>query len=352
MADKRPSGIVRIVNVAFLLVGVIALIWMMRKIGLAEVTEMIASVRAWAIAIIAVSVAELLLNAAAIHVFMRPEQGMVSYWRVLAAQLSGQAVNSVTPTGTLGEVVKTTMLVGHAPRYRAVSSVVAYNITNILASVSFLMFAMVVSLLSGDLPDKLQTIMTVTLGVLLVVTAGVLFIVSRGLIRSLAAIARGMRLVSQKWRETIADKLEAFDDQVRLFGSRREADYTAGFVLVAVSRIIGWFDLWLILFALGYSQGFVFVVMAAAAGMLIGTLAAIIPLGIGADEGGQAALFKLLGLGSIVGLSVSLIRRLRTVVIACLGFAVMLGLQVFDQASYRRSSSELRERAAKRNEAD
>jgi len=346
---KSANRVVRLVNIAFLLVGVVALVFMVRKLGVDAVAETIGSVRGWLIPLLLVSVAELFLNAGAIHVFMRPESRMVSYWRVLAAQLSGQAVNSVTPTGTLGEVVKTTILVGHAPRYRAVSSVIAYNIINLLASVLFLLFAMLVSLMSGKLPDKLQGIMLVTFAVLFVLTGLVLYIATHGMIRSIAAVARKLRIVSQKRREQLATKLEEFDDQVRLFGRRREANYTAAFIMIAASRIIGWFDLWLILYALGYSQGFVFVVMAAAAGMIIGTLAAVIPLGIGADEGGQAALFKLLGLGSLVGLAVSLTRRLRTVVIATLGLLVMFGLQLFDRQRYRRASAHIRDRARERD---
>ena len=79
---------------------------------------MLASIGWWAVPLMLLSLTTLMLNTAAIRVFMRPEQRMISYWRVLVAQLSGQAVNSVTPTGTVGEVLKVTMLDGHAPRYR------------------------------------------------------------------------------------------------------------------------------------------------------------------------------------------------------------------------------------------
>ena len=342
---KPPRNVVRIVNLLFLAVGAAALVWMIRHIGVADVRATVTSVGYWSVAIMATSIAQVFLNAAGIHVFMRPEQRMVGYWRVLAAQLSGQAVNSVTPTGTLGEVVKATVLLGHAPRYRAVSAVVAYNITNVFATVAFLLFAIIVSLVLGDPPPRVVWILRVTFVVLFVVSVGVFYMLRHGLVQSLADAARRLHLLSPERREQLAERLEAFDRQVTMFGPEREADYTLGFVFVVVARVVGWFDLWLILFALGYPQGFALTVVAAAAGMIIGTLSAIVPLGIGAEEGGQAGLFALLGPGAVVGLSVSLIRRVRTVVVAGIGLTVMLGVQLVDHVLARRSRARVIERA-------
>lgn len=341
----KRSWVIRAINLIFLAVGIVALVWMIRKVGFDDLERMVGSIGYWAIPIMCTSVAAVFLNSAAIHVFMRPERRMVSYWRVLAAQLAGQSVNSVTPTGTLGEVVKATLLLGHAPRYRAVSAVVCFNIVNVFATVSFLLFAIVVSLLYGDLPERIEWVLRITFLVLLVVVVAVVYMLRRGLVRSLAGVARRLRIVSPRWRERIAEGLEDFDRQVRVFGPEREADYTAGFVYVGLARIIGWFDLWLILTALGFRQGFAVTVIAAAAGMIITTVAAIVPLGIGADEGGQAGLFQLLGPGALVGLSISLVRRLRTVAIAGIGLTVMLLVQLADQLAYRRARDRVRSRA-------
>ena len=128
-----------------ILLGTAALVWMVQRIGSAAIGTAIVSIGWWAVPLMASSVATLLLNTAAIRVFMRPEQRMVSYGRVLLAQLSGQAVNSVTPTGTVGEVLKVTMLMGHAPRYRAASSIVAFNVSVILTNACLVLFAMAVS---------------------------------------------------------------------------------------------------------------------------------------------------------------------------------------------------------------
>ena len=47
---------------------------------------------------------------------------MISYWRVLGANISGRAINVLTPGGALGEPTKLMLLSTHAPRARALSS--------------------------------------------------------------------------------------------------------------------------------------------------------------------------------------------------------------------------------------
>src|SRR5262245_23526795 len=109
-------------------VGGIALYFMMRSLGWDHFREVLGDVGRWFIVIIALETLALCCDAAALNTFMRPEARMVSYWRVLAAQASGRALNTLTPGGTVGEVAKVTLLVSHAPRDRVLSSIVLLNL--------------------------------------------------------------------------------------------------------------------------------------------------------------------------------------------------------------------------------
>lgn len=336
----------RWLNLAFLAVGAAALVWMVRDVGVAELGAMLGSIGWWTVPILGTSLIGVLLEARANHIFMRPEQRMVSYGRVFAAQLSGWAINSVTPTGKLGEIAKATLLVGHAPRYRAVSAVVLINLVNVFASAGFLLLALAVSFFHPSVPDRLQVALYVVFALMLIGTVGGIVMVRRGLIRSLAGLARKLRVISDARRERWATRLEQFDDQVRPLGRRSEVRYGSGIAYVVAARILGWVDLWIILLALDADQGFIFVVVAAALAMIVGTVAAIIPMGVGASESGLAGLFQLLGAGAALGLAVGLVRRLRTLVIAGLGFAVMLAVEGLDQLSYSRARARILARAA------
>jgi uncharacterized protein (TIRG00374 family) len=346
-AHRRPTSWVRLLNLGFLLLGIAALIWLIRDVGLRALWDRLIAVRGWAAPILAMSFAEAALKARALHIFMRPEQGMVSYQRVLAAQLSGQAINAVTPTGgTAGEVVKATMLMGHAPRYRAVSSVVTYNLVSMLISAGFLLLAIVLALAYGDLSPELERGLQLTF--LVVAGTGILFawLVHRGLVRTAVQLLRGVGAISRARKDRIVDRLRAFDDQMRLFRSGHDRGHGPGYLYALAARIVGWADLWVIMVALGEPRGLVFTIIAAAAGMILGTLASVVPLGIGVAEGGQAGIFELMGAGAALGLTIGLIRRVRSIAFAAIGLLLMAAVQLYDQLVLARARAHIVDRAS------
>ncbi len=239
LLSQGPNRFVRVINLVFFALGVAALIWMVRRIGTESIANMIRSVGWWAVPMLGLSLTTLLLNTAAIRVFMRPEQRMISYWRVLVAQLSGQAVNSVTPTGTIGEVLKVTMLMGHAPRYRAASSIIAFNVSVIFTNAGAMLFAIALSLFFADFPDHLNWLLRVTFALLLLATLGTAYLIRGGFVFNLTKFANKLHILSAARKEKIHKRLKAFDDQLRMFGPKREANYTAGFVYVVLARMVG-----------------------------------------------------------------------------------------------------------------
>ena len=105
--DKR--GWSALFNLLMLVVGGLALAWMLRTTSWHELRNVLTGVGLWAVVILGVELAGLLCDAAALHAFMRPEARMVSYLRVLGAQASGRAINVLTPLGALGEATKVTI---------------------------------------------------------------------------------------------------------------------------------------------------------------------------------------------------------------------------------------------------
>ncbi len=128
----------QVFNIGVLVLGATVLTWMLNRLGWQNVKQVLSGVGGWFFVIIAFDIAALACEAAAIHQFMRPEQRMVKYWRVLAAQASGRAINILTPGGALGEATKITLLVMHAPRGRVVSSIVLLNLASFYLSVAIL----------------------------------------------------------------------------------------------------------------------------------------------------------------------------------------------------------------------
>ncbi len=334
----------RLLNVGFLAIGLIAMVWMVRKVGVDEIEIALRSLGNWVWLMMALALAQAALDARAMHVFMRPEQRMISYPRVLAAQLAGQAVNTVTPTGTLGEVVKVTMMVAHAPRYRAVSALVLKNLIGILASVGSLLLAIATSLVAFEVHPDVELMLAISFVAILVITVGLLVMVRRGLLRSLAGFARSLHLISPQRRQWMVERLADFDQQLKPVAELHAPLYRSAILYVFASRILGFVDLWLTLVALGADPSLPFVIVVSGSSMVLGSIAAVVPMGIGLYDGGLAGMFRLLGASASDGLVVSLIRRLRGIAIAALGLVIMLVVQVVDTLILRRALAARRSR--------
>ena len=143
----------QIFNLVMFVVGGIALWGMLRSLGWAQFLDLVDNVGWWFAVIIGLDLLALCFDAAALHAFMRPEARMISYIRVLGAQASGRAINVLTPGGGLGEAVKLTMLVSHAPRDRVLSSIVLLNLSMFYISVIVMLIGTPITFLLVDLPD-------------------------------------------------------------------------------------------------------------------------------------------------------------------------------------------------------
>jgi len=117
-----------IFNLVIFAIGAVAFGFVVAHLGWTAIRDVIVSTGLWFAVIAAIDLVSALCDAFAIHGFLRPK-ARVSYWRVYAAQLSGMAINRLTPGNSLGEPVKVTMLVRTVPVDLAVSAVVMFNLT-------------------------------------------------------------------------------------------------------------------------------------------------------------------------------------------------------------------------------
>jgi len=310
-------------NVAVLVVGLGALVWMLNELGWQNVRRVLRGVGGWFALIVAFDVATLACEAGAIHAFMRPEQRMVPYWRVLAAQASGRAINILTPGGALGEATKITMLVAHAPRGRVVGSIVLLNLASFYLSVAILLVGVPATALLVDLPHQLQIVVWVGLAIVVPVVIGVAVVIQRGAVDTVLAAARGMRMVSPERREKWAGKLRELDRQLRELQSNRSPGTRTGLLLIGVARLCGWTATTIVLLAVGVHVGFTLLAGMFSVGVLIGWVSAFVPFGLGIADGGNYALFAVLGAPPSAGVFVTLIGRARSLTLAVLGLLVM-----------------------------
>lgn len=310
-------------NLAMLALGGGLLAWMLHRLGFDNVRRVLAGVGAWFFAIIALDVSALVCEAAAIRQFMRPEARMVAYWRVLAAQVSGRAINILTPGGALGEATKVSLLVAHAPRGRVVSSIVLLNLGALYLSVLLLVIGVPVTALLVDLPHELQVVAWIGLSVVVPLVIGLAILVQRGALATVLSAARVLRVISAERRERWTSRLLEIDRHVRELQSRRSPGTRAGLLLVCAARLCNWGATILVLHSVGVTLGATLLVGLFSIGVLIGWISAIVPFGLGIADGGNYALFGVLGAPGAAGVFVTLLARARSLTLALIGLVVM-----------------------------
>jgi uncharacterized membrane protein YbhN (UPF0104 family) len=312
-----------IFNLTILVVGGTALALMMRKIGWDNARDVIVGVGAWFPVIVALDIAAMAFDAAAIHQFMRPEARMVAYWRVFAAQASGRAINILTPGGALGETTKVTMLVTHAPRDRVISSIVLFNLAAFYLAVAVILIGVPITLLLVDMPHQLAVTVWIAIAVLLVLVVGLAVLIHRGALGTVIDAIAGLRIIGRERATAWKLKLVEVDRHLSELHSDQSPGTRAGLAFVVTSRLVQWIATTTLLHAVGVHLSFTVFVGVMSVGVLIGWVAAIVPLGIGVADGGNYALYSVLGATGASGVFVTLLNRMRSLPLACFGLSIM-----------------------------
>jgi uncharacterized membrane protein YbhN (UPF0104 family) len=80
---------------------------------------------------------------------------------------------------------------------------------------------------------------------------------------------------------------------------------------------------WATILASGYALGGPQLIAILSAGVVLGWCCSIVPMGIGVAEGGNCALFVLIGAPASLGVALALAKRVNQIVFAALGFGVL-----------------------------
>jgi uncharacterized membrane protein YbhN (UPF0104 family) len=303
-----------------LVVGAVALVLTLRALGWSGLHEAIVGTGAWFIAIAAVDLASVTCDAYAIYGLLGRR---VPYLKVFAAEASGIAINRLTPGNTLGEPVKVAMLTRDTTTTAAVAAVVLFNLTTMYLGVAAIAFGVPITALLLDLPHNAVIIAWIGLAVLIAVAVAIALLVRRGAVVTLVEGLARLRLISRTRAEAWSARLQDLDVQLRGLGDTRNLDIRRGVAGVLGSRVCNWVGTFLVIRACGIAPTPPLVVAMLSVGILVTWFSNIIPLGLGIADGTNYALYQLLGATSAEGLLFTMVNRVRTVVLALLGLAVL-----------------------------
>ncbi len=242
---------------------------------------------------------------------------------LIATRLAGEAFNLTTPTAALGgEAVKTWLLRGRVPTDEAVSSVIVAKTTITIGQGLLLLLGVVLAWTSLAADSRILLAMEwlVTLEVLAL--GGFVLVQTRGL------AARGGRLLARLGVSRFDGHatLGRIDESLAAFYRERPGRLALSIGCHLVAWLLGAVEAWLILWFLGTPVSLVTATVIEAFGTGIRFATFLVPGSVGVLEGGYAATFAALGLGSTAGVSFSLVRRIREAVwiaIGLLAFVLM-----------------------------
>jgi uncharacterized protein (TIRG00374 family) len=233
----------------------------------------------------------------------------VGFGTLLGARLAGEAFNLTTPTAALGgEAVKTWLLRGRVPFDESLQSVVAAKTTILMAQGLFLIVGIVVA--RAVVPDSaLLRGMVWLLLVEVLAVAGFVLAQTRGMFGSVQRLLQRIRLRPPGSGAT----LQRVDRGLLAFYSEepRRLLLSIGFHLVG--WLLGAIEAYVILRFLGVEVSLTTATVIEALGTGVRFATFMIPASVGFLEGGYVATFGALGLGSTVGISFGLTRRVREI---------------------------------------
>lgn len=345
MASPEPERHIlsHLFNLGMMVFGGCALAWMMHKLGWAKFEEVVDNVGSTFAVILALDLVALACDARALHTFMRPEARMVSYWRVVAAQISGRAVNVVTPFGALGEATKLTMLISHAPRARVLSAIVLVNLAALYFSVTAMIIGTPITLLLVDLPSELKITIAIGFAVLLPLMIALGVVVKRGALSTLTSVLGKLHLISPARRDAWRVRLAEVDKHIAELYKYREAGTYKGIFWVVASHLLTWCSTMVLIGAVGVSIRPTLVIGVLSVGVLIQWISSIVPLGLGLADGGNYALYDLLGASGAHGTFVTMLNRVRSLGVALVGFVVMAIVHILNRVALTRQRQKVRQ---------
>lgn len=235
------------------------------------------------------------------------------------AVVCGDALGNVTPLGPIvGEPAKVACVRGRVPITVAFTALAIENVVYTLCVAAMIAAGTIALLFRVDLPPRVREVSEVAVGGILIMFA----IAAWVLWRRPAVLGR---LLPATRTHSRLEKLRAMEQDVYTFASRRRSVMLPLVALELAFHALGVAEkhltLWLIL---GAPPPVLDSFIVETADRLITVAFKFVPYQVGVGEMGTGAITQLLGLGTAVGVTVSIVRKARMGIWSLIGTALLV----------------------------
>ncbi len=304
-----------------LAVALVALVFTIRDVGLRTLGGYLRRIGWWWFLVVALEVLNTTLHSTALRAFAAPDK--LRLRSAMLAQLAGRAVNAVTPSGNLGELVKMSVLTEVVNPSRAVATVLLYNVVSFTIELGIVAIAAPFFALLVPMPTGLRWLFLGLGVVCFVISIGLYLLVRRGMLASVARAGVKLRLLSTARYEKWQEKLQGVDDKLRLVAGTSKRERAIGIGALLLSRISALVLSMVILYAVGKSISIGFIAAWTVGSFPIYLASTLVPMGLGVSEGGYYGLFRSLGYNPAAGVTLVIARRCITIMYAAIGLVLV-----------------------------
>jgi len=290
-------------------------VYMLRRASNATVLDK-ARLLGWGFAfLIVLSGARHVLRTLAWHRCLEPDGRRPGLLDLFGLRLMGEAFSSLTPAGPLvGETAKVWAASRRMPTQSSVSSVVIENLIYYLAAVLFMLSAVVLLLLELAPARRFRWLAA---GLVICLLASILLAARsvsrrvslvRGILDRLKSLGFNCTFIKRHEHDLWAMEMEIYD-----FFLTRRSLFLGLLALEFATNITGIGEAYLVLKATTAHTSVLAAYLAESTNRAVQLMFAFVPLGLGVDEGIAATTLRTLGYNASEGISLAIIRRVRTV---------------------------------------
>jgi hypothetical protein len=311
MPDRRPRRPLTAVGAITAVGGVLLLVWWIRRIGIDDIRAGFAQI-GWGLAwIVLLGGVRFALRAAAWTLSIEPPHRL-RFPEALGAVIAGDALGNLLPLGPLAsEPAKAAFVRRSIPLGPAVTALAIENVLYTLSVAAMIAAGMAALLFVFDLPLQVREIgevaiaaVVATFGVAVVLLWTRPAVVSRTLAMVLPGSASERRLA----------RVRSLEDQIYTFASRRGTLMVPIVGAELLFHLLGVLEAYITLWwLLGAQPSLVIAFIVEAAGRLLTVVFKFVPLQLGVSEAGTAFLTGVLGLGTTLGTTLGLVRKVRMI---------------------------------------
>ena len=309
--------------------GVLLLGRAIRSIGIAVITDNIRQIGiAGFAAVLITGVMRQVVRSAAWVLLMKGDEGTTSVplRHALAATIAGDAIGNLTPFSiAASEPAKAIFVRAHMPPERALAALAAENFfyslsvaLAVLAGVAVLFFRF------PQLPDVLRTASFLLVAGMVAVLIGGLWLIWKkpALVSSTLTRFTGFAGAKTPAYVRLIEKIRTLETSSYAFVRAKPGRLAGVAMCEAAFHVLSVAEAWCVLYLLGYGSVSLAIVLDTVQRM-INVIFKMVPLKVGVDETFSGLVSNALSLGSGLGVTMAVIRKIRVLFWSLVGLALL-----------------------------